>query len=200
MTKIKDIENLISNIPNGQAFVISDFTDNFEYRTIQKSLERLADSGKIRRIMRGVYDKPYYSEILQAYSAPSIYEVAKAIARNYNWNIVPSGVHALNMLGLSTQVPYTCEFVSDGPYRNYNVYGNKIIFYHKNNKEINGLSFKSALVIQAIRALGKENITKKEKRILSSMLSDDEKKVLLSEAKFTTTWIYSIIKQICTEE
>lgn len=200
MNMMKEIENRIEQAPYGTAFVISDFTDLCDYKTAQKSLERLVGAKKIRKPMWGIYDKPAYSTLIAQYAAPHIDNIAKAIARNYNWNIVPSGVHALNILGLSTQVPYTYEYVSNGPYRTYNIDTMHIAFHHRNNKEINGLSYKNALIVQALKAIGKDNITEKEKRILSSNLSSDEKKVLLSEARFTTSWIYSIIKQICTQE
>lgn len=38
----------------------------------------------------------------------------KAIARKYNWTIAPSGNTALNLLGLSTQVPSKWKYVSYG--------------------------------------------------------------------------------------
>jgi hypothetical protein len=49
--------------------------------------------------MRGIYDKPRYSNLLQENAVPNPEEVAKAIARNYNWTIAPTGDAALNLLG-----------------------------------------------------------------------------------------------------
>lgn len=73
-------------------------------KTISKTLERLEDAGEIRRVLRGVYDCPHYSALLDEYEAPSPLKIAQAIARNYNWTIIPSGQISLNQLGLSTQV------------------------------------------------------------------------------------------------
>jgi len=53
------------------------------------------------------------------------------------------------------------------------------------------------LLIQAIKAIGKESITEKTIRKISKIFSSDEKADLLSEAKYTTAWVYSIIKKIC---
>ena len=118
-----EIMNKILQAPHGTGFTASDFSELAEPRTIGKSLERLAASGKIRRVLRGVYDRPQYSELLQEYEAPSPVGIAEALARNYHWTIVPSGQIVLNQLGLSTQVPAAWIFISDGPYKSYQMGG-----------------------------------------------------------------------------
>jgi hypothetical protein len=75
----------------------------------------LPASEYIRRVIRGVYDKPKYSTLLQEYSAPNPNEIADALARNYSWTIAPTGNTALNLLGLSTQVPANWSYISSGP-------------------------------------------------------------------------------------
>ena len=55
--------------------------------------------------------------------------MAKAIARNYNWTIAPTGDAALNLLGISTQVPSKWEYVSSGPYKEYNIEGHRSVFH-----------------------------------------------------------------------
>jgi len=109
----------------GSACVVSDFTDVMDYGTARKNLARFAKSGIIRRVMRGVYDKPRYSEMLQEYVVPNPEEIAKAIARNYNWKIAPAGDTALNLLGLSAHVPADWEYVMSGPYKSYEIASGK---------------------------------------------------------------------------
>ena len=145
----------IESMPAGEVFIISDFSDLADDAAIRKVLSRLEDDGAIRRIMRGVYDCPEYSEFLDEYIEPKPDKVAHALARNYGWTIVPCGDTALNMLGLSTQVPATWLYVSDGTYKEY-TYGNTTIkFKRTTNKEISKISYKTALVIQALKALYK---------------------------------------------
>ena len=102
---MKQIENRIISAPVGSAFIKSDFLDVADTLSINNALSRLADKGKIRRIIRGIYNCPQFSKLIQEYEAPNMEQVAKAIARNFGWNIVPCGDTALNLLGLSTQVP-----------------------------------------------------------------------------------------------
>ena len=115
----KELEERISALPFGEAFTAFDFTNIANAGTINRALSRLADEGTIRRIVQGVYDRPEYSEFLQEYAAPQMDRVAHALARRFNWTIAPAEDTVLNLLHLSTQVPATWMYVSDGPYRSY---------------------------------------------------------------------------------
>ena len=130
----------------------------------------------------------------------SPHQVALALARNYGWSIAPSGNTALNQLGLSTQVSAKWSYISDGPYNVFEFGNIRIEFKHRSNKDISGLSPKTALVIQALRALGKDNITNEDINKIGLLLSAEEKETLLKESKQSTSWIYKYIKKICEEE
>lgn len=191
------IIEIITQADPQSVFVASDFSHIAPINTVRQCLSRLEKSKQIERIMRGVYYQPAYSELLQEYEAPSPYHVAMAIARNFGWTIAPSGVAALNMLGLSTQVPAQWSFVSDGPYRSFSFGNISIEFKHCSSKEISGMSPQTALVIQAIKALSKENLDEYSIQRIHRILSAEERSVLLKEAKYTTAWIYETIKNIC---
>lgn len=191
--------NRISEAPESRSFVVSDFTDIMDYETAKKNIARLQKNGTLRRVIRGVYDKPKYSKLIDEYAAPDINEVALALARNYNWTIAPSGNTALNLLGLSTQVPANWNYISTGPYRSYNIGNMKLQFSHRANKTIEGMSWKTAMVIEALKEIGKESVDEKTIAILQSRLSKGDKELLLSEGRQTTAWIYSIIKMICED-
>ena len=59
------------------------------------------------------------------------------------------------------------------------------------------MSETTALLIQALRALGKDNIDSKTVAHLSGKLSITEKRQLLQEGRYITAWIYEAIKVIC---
>jgi len=200
MNYLEKIKNRIVSLNVGEVFILSDFLDIADNQTIRKAITRLESKGIIRRIMRGIYEKPEYNEFLDEYVAPSTNKIAHAIARNYGWTIVPCGDTALNLLGLSTQVPSLWLYVSDGTYKEYQ-YNNTIIKFKKTtNKEISKLSYKTALVIQALKALGKDNIAEIMLNKLESGLTIEEKKDMIVEAKSATSWIYEYIKKICRSE
>ena len=194
---LNQIEERIRNSPKGTIFLTSDFTDLASSDAANKALLRLEEAGLIRRILFGVYEHPDYNEFLGEYVEPSPDMVAHALARKFGWTIVPCGDTALNMLGLSTQVPAVWLYVSDGNYREYTC-GNFVIqFKRTTNKEISKISFKTALVIQAIKALGKDKITGDVIEKIRSLTTDKEKEQMFVEAKYATAWIYDVIKEIC---
>lgn len=185
------------NSPDGSVFTTVDFADVIENSRVGVILSRLEEDGVIRRVMRGIYDKPVYNDFLKEYIAPSPSLVAEALARNFGWTIVPCGDTALNILGLSTQVPAAWSYVSDGTYKEYTYDNTTIKFKRTTNKEISKLSYKTALVVQALKALGKDNIDDTIINKLKNDLTDEEKATALLEAKAATSWIYEFIKQIC---
>lgn len=194
---LNDIKKRILEAEEGSIFVASDFADIAENVKVATSLGRLEDEKLIRRILWGVYEKPEYNAFLGEYVAPSPDKVAHALARNFGWTIVPCGDTALNLLGLSTQVPSVWIYVSDGTYREYSYDNTTIKFKRTTNKEISKISPKTALVIQAIKALGKDSITADIIEKIRSVTTEEEKEKMFVEAKYATSWIYDIIKLIC---
>jgi len=200
MGKETPTEQVISRIHgHGRDYVFTpaDFSDIAKSATIKKALSRLTERKRIRRLLRGVYDNPAYSERLNELAPPNPDHIAQAIARTHGWTIVPGGETALNLLGLSTQVPASWEYLSDGPYRNYEWLGNTMNFKHRTNKETTILSPKTALIVQALKSLGKNYLNNKVISTLANHIEEKEKKKILKEAKFVTDWIYEIIREIC---
>ena len=182
---------------DGAVFVAPDFADIADTATIRQRLKRLYQSGIIRRIIRGIYEKPKYSKLLDEYVAADPDAVAKALARCYHWTIAPCGNTALNLLGLSTQVTAVWSYISDGPYKTYEWNSTKLEFKHRTNKEITGLSYMTSLVIQALKTLGRTNVTPEIIQTLSEKLSEDEKQACLKEATESTDWVYDTIRKMC---
>ena len=193
----KQIQDRIRNTSDGTVFVNSDFADIADQETVRRNLNRLTHAGMLRRILKGVYEKPKYSELLDEYVAADPDAVAKALARNYHWTIAPCGNTALNLLGLSTQVTAVWSYISDGPYKTYEWNSTKLEFKHRTNKEITGLSHMTSLVIQALKTLGKNNVTSEIIQTLSERLSQDEKQACLKEATESTDWVYDTIRKMC---
>ena len=197
---LNQIRGNIEKAENGSVFVSTDFTDITDKKTVNMGLIRLADEGLIKKILFGVYYKPEVSELLGEAVAPSPNKVAHALARNFGWTIVPCGDTALNLLGLSTQVPSQWVYVSDGAYKEYTFDNTTIKFKRTTNKEISKVSYKTALTIQALKALGKENITEQVILRLKKILTDEEKEKMLAESKSATSWVLELIKVICKDE
>ncbi|QHB64491.1 DUF6088 family protein [Streptococcus pyogenes] len=191
------ISNRINDFGSHKVFFANDFLDIASNATVRQILKRLADEDKIKRVIDGFYYNPKYSELIGEYEAVSIHELALAIARKYNWNIAPYSSTALNLLGLSTQVPTHYKYISSGRYKEYKIGDTVLEFKKVNPGEIANMSLKTATVIQAIKSLGKENITNEVIQKIRENLTEKERKDLMNESKSVPSWIYEVIREIC---
>lgn len=195
-TKRDRIVGRIARLGDGKAFSAKDFLDLASRTMIDVTLAALTDEGKIRRVRRGLYDRPNMNPSLGGALSPDIDEAARAIARKQRWKIIPDGAWAANLLGLSTQVPSKIIYLTDGPSKEVPI-GRRIIhFKHARPKAIAGVDGKLALVVQALRHLGKEGVGLREIKTLRLTLSSAEKGKLLRDTRFGANWIYDMAKQI----
>lgn len=186
----------IERLGEGKAFSAKDFLDIASRGTIDMALSGLTGSGTIRRIRRGLYDMPKVNPALGGRLSPDIDEAARAIARRQRWKIVPEGAWAANLLGLSTQVPSKIIYLTDGPNNEVPIGRRRIYFKHARPKAMAGLEGKFALVVQALRHLGRESVGPREIDILRASLSPAEKRKLVRDARFGVDWIYEVAKKI----
>lgn len=191
------IKNRISSFSDGDIFFTSDFIDISTLPTIRKCLGRQVQEGTIRRVIDGTYEKPKYSKILNEYLPTDPDKVANALARKYHWSIAPCGDVALNKLGLSTQVPITWSYVSDGPYRKFEWDNICLSFNHRTNREISLMSSISIMVVEALKTLGQNNTNETTITILKNRLSKEDKECLLKETMDSSAWIYETIRRVC---
>lgn len=191
------ISDRINSFEANKVFFANDFLDIASNATVRQILKRSADEGEIKRVIDGFYYNPKYSELIGEYEAVSIHELALAIARKYNWNIAPYNSTALNLLGLSTQVPTHYKYISSGRYKEYKIGDTILAFKKVNLGEIANMSLKTATVIQAIKSLDKENINDQVIQKIRENLTEKERKDLMNESKSVSSWIYEVIREIC---
>lgn len=194
------ISDKINDFDSHKVFFANDFLDIASNATVRQILKRLADEDKIKRVIDGFYYNPKYSELIGEYEAVSIHELALAIARKYNWNIAPYNSTALNLLGLSTQVPTHYKYISSGRYKEYKIGDTVLEFKKVNPGEIANMSLKTATVIQAIKSLGKENINAQVVQKIRENLTEKERTDLMDESKSVPSWIYEVIREICEDK
>ena len=188
------IEEIMTENP-GKIFSIHDFYHIGTKNTIKSVLYRLNEENKIFRLMDGLYIKPKYSEILKEYSYPDASEVAEKLAEKFSWTISPAGDTALNYTGLSTQVPNEYIYISDGPYREYSYREKKISFKNTTNRNISSYSKELSILIQAIKALGKDNITDENIQKLA-VFARNVKEDLKKDTLKLPFWIQEVLEKI----
>lgn len=189
----------IESFAAGSVFSAADFYDIADNKTVNKALMRICNDGKIRKIMQGIFDIPEYSKLIGEYSVPQISKVAVCLSRKYHWTIAPSGDTALNQLHISTQVPTSWEYVSDGPYKTYEIGNRTLQFKHVMPKEIIGYQMLTIMIIQAIRALGKDRITDEQISRFRLAIPVGDRSTVMAESATSAEWVRKIIRRICEE-
>lgn len=91
----------------------SDFADLASRSAIDKTLQRLVAAGELRRIDRGLYDKPRKSNLTGKMVVPDYRAVIRAVTRRDQARVVVDGMTAANDLGLTTAVPARIEVLID---------------------------------------------------------------------------------------
>jgi uncharacterized protein DUF6088 len=183
----------------GWAFSQVDFADLGSRSAIDLALHRREKEGLIRRVLRGVYDYPRFSQVLEKPVSPDIDQVAHALARKFGWRIQPDGATAQNLLGLSTQVPAKVVYLSDGPDRAYTVGQTSLTFEHTVLKEAGFKLRESRLVVQALKAYGEGRITPKIIVLIRKKLDPKIRARILLDTKTSTGWVYAAIQEIAKE-
>ena len=112
------IENKIKSMKKGSIIFPSNFDDIGNVESVKKSLLRLKNKKFIERLAHGIYLYSKQDKLL-GILYPSIEEIANAIAIRDKARIIPTGIKALNQLGLSNQIPMNIVFLTDGT--NYGV-------------------------------------------------------------------------------
>ena len=154
-------------------------------------------SGLLIRLAHGIYlypiiDKKLGLDVLY----PSVESIAKEIARRDKTRIVPTGLYALNVLGLSTQVPTNIVFHTDGAPRKIRVYNQLITFKHVVPKNLAYKSELFMLVVSALKEIGEHSVSENHINTVKKVLSQETKENILRDIDLAPVWIRKIIVQI----
>jgi hypothetical protein len=108
-TDASDLKTLITaRIADGDARAVwtaADFLDLGSRDAVDKALQRLMAIDRLRRIDRGLYDKPRHNSLTQQASPPDPREVIDAVTRRDQIRVLVDGMTAANDLGLTNAVP-----------------------------------------------------------------------------------------------
>jgi hypothetical protein len=188
----------IKKAKGGSLFFIEDFLHFGSSEAIRKALERMVKKKEISRVSRGIYARLKTHDIFGEIQ-PSTEEIAYAIAKRDKARVIPTGVLALNALGLSTQVLMKFVYLTDGSARTVKIGKHSIKFKKSSPRSFRAIGDISKLVIQALKEIGKENVTNDEIEVLLKHLNKQEKHILEHDIKIAPEWIRIIMRQALKE-
>ncbi len=182
----------------GSVFVPADFLDIGSREAVDIALHRLARKGTIRRLARGVYDFPKEHPVLGTLQ-PSAEAVARALAGRDRTRLQPAGAYAANALGLSEQVPAKAVFLTDGPSRTVRIGPTTIQLRRTTPRNMAAAGRLSGLLIQALRELGEEHVTRERREHLKRTLPAEERRELVKDLRLAPAWMHPIFRELAEE-
>ena len=192
------IENKIKKSKRGKLFFQDDFATFGSPGAIRLALSRIQKKGLLLRVAHGIYVYPKINDIEwieDKYLLPSIDMIAHAIAKRDKIRIVPTASYALNVLGLSTQVPMNVVYITDGAARRIKVgKGRGILFKHTSNAR--SLAYKSKylmLIVSALREIGEGNITSEQLESIRKHFIKISQKEFETDIKLMPLWIRKLL-------
>lgn len=202
MTKLENMESVVRKIESkirdfgrGKIFFADDFVSVGTAENIRQVLLRLTKNKEIIRVTTGIYCYPEIDDKLGlGVLWPSYDQIAKAIAERSHARIVPSGDYALNVLGLSTQVPMNCVYLTDGSPRKVVISNDRGVIFKKTAPK--NLSFKNQmamLVTSALRTIKQENLSAEQIAHIQCLLRKEDKNAVFADLPLMPVWIRKIV-------
>lgn len=188
----------ISKAKRGSLFFTDSFVQLGTPEAVRQALARLVKKGELERVATGLYFRPDYDPIIGK-RTPSVETIARAVARRDKARIVPTGDYAMHQLGLSTQMPLNVVFLTDGSARKMSVGKRSITFKKTSPKNVAAVGEISKLVIQALRTIGKEELTNDQILKIEDLLRKETLTKLEHDMRLAPAWIREIMKRILKE-
>ncbi len=188
------IAEVLKSFPKGSVLFVDDFLDYGNPESVKKSLLRLKEKEILVRLAHGIYLYPKVDTEL-GILFPSTEEIATAIARRDRARIVPTGVQALNKLGLSTQVPMKVVYLTDGAARSIKVGKRTITLKKTSPKNLLAQGEISSLVIQALKTIGQSKVDDETIKKIQNILKNEKTENILNDAKLAPAWINKLLTQ-----
>ena len=190
------LKQRIEAMPEDCILFRSDFP---EYHTefVGSILSELTTEGVLVKIAHGIYAKPRKSKFGIVF--PSVDKVVQAIATRDNAKVLPSGMTALNALGLSTQVPMNYTYLTTGSERTVNLSNREVVLKRGVPKNFCYGTRLISLLVQALKALKKENVGEEELNIIQQLVTKEtNKETLAKDVDMMPAWMKRIIKPMLT--
>ncbi len=193
----KLVEEKIKTFKRGTVFFLDSFENSGSNEAVRQALSRLQCAHFIHRLAKGIYLYPKINkEIGILY--PSVDLVARLVAKRDKARILPTGVTALNLLGISTQVPLNVVYLTDGLPRKIEV-GDQTIHFKKSTTK--SFAYKSEyvyMVVASLKEIGEMQCSDKTKEMVLKMVQSEDINVIKQDLKLASSWIRKYINAFLT--
>ena len=182
----------IEALPEDSVLFRSDFPE-YHSEFVGETLAELTQEGLLVKLAQGIYAKPRWSRF--GVVLPSVDKIVQAIAARDNAGVLPSGMTALNVLGLSTQVPMKYSYLTTGSERTIKLKNQEIRLKRGVPKNFCYKTKLIALLVQALKALKQQNVGQEEIQVIRSLISKEPDRIALAkDVDMMPNWMKRIVK------
>ena len=182
----------IEALPEDTVLFRSDFPE-YHSEFVGGTLAELTQEGMLVKLAQGIYAKPRRSRF--GLVLPSVDKIVQAIAARDNAEVLPSGMTALNVLGLSTQVPMKYSYLTTGSERIIKLENQEIRLKRGVPKNFCYETKLIALLVQALKTLKQPNVGEEELQVIRSLISrEPDRSALAKDVDMMPVWMKRIVK------
>lgn len=186
-----------------------DFLDLGSRDAVDKTLQRLVKVSELRRIDRGLYDRPAHNKLTRQPNPPDPRGVIDAIARRDQIRVLVDGMTAANDLGLTNAVPAKIVVHTDARLRPIHLGALDIVFRPTAASKLYWAGRPAMRIVQALHWLrdtldqaGETKVvTRRLRRLLDDPAQGPALRNDLAEGLSTLpTWMQTILKSVMATE
>jgi hypothetical protein len=178
----------IEQLPPGDPFTASSLLSYGTRAAVDQALSRLAKSGYIERVTRGVYVRPKVSPYVGKVP-PEPLKVVKAIAKEHGEVVQVHGAEAARRLALSTQAPTQPVFLTSGPSRSFRLGNLEVTLKHVKPRRLALAERQAGLALTALWYLGEEQVTASVLNTIREQLPPEEFQALREATNVMPVWM-----------
>lgn len=182
----------IEALPEDSVLFRTDFPE-YHSEFVGGTLAELTQEGMLVKLAQGIYAKPRRSRF--GLVLPSVDKIVQAIAARDNAEVLPSGMTALNVLGLSTQVPMKYSYLTTGSERIIKLENQEIRLKRGVPKNFCYETKLIALLVQALKTLKQQNVGEEELQVIRNLISrEPDRSALAKDVDMMPVWMKRIVK------
>ena len=182
----------IEALPEDSVLFRTDFPE-YHSEFVGGTLAEPTQEGMLVKLAQGVYAKPRRSRF--GLVLPSVDKIVQAIAARDNAEVLPSGMTALNVLGLSTQVPMKYSYLTTGSERIIKLENQEIRLKRGVPKNFCYETKLIALLVQALKTLKQQNVGEEELQVIRNLISrEPDRSALAKDVDMMPVWMKRIVK------
>ena len=185
---------ILARLAEGKQITAKEMLHLGNRAAIDQVLSRLARSGKLIRVSRGLYVAPVQGRF--GSRPPSASKVLESLAEQRGETVVRHGASAANALGLTTQIPVREVYLTSGPDRELKL-GAQIVELRR--APAWQLVLPGTAGGDMVRALAWLGRGKASEEVLKGHLPPNEREALLAARALLPTWMAQEISSLARQ-